>query len=78
MARHKIEHVRYNCPEVNHTVTLDLKYLLIGCDQTSRSKIKLIGFDCRNKVNCRVATARPNDSMSFNWNLCPAYKERCK
>jgi hypothetical protein len=78
MAKHKIEHVRYKCPEVNNTVTLDLKYVLVSCNQTPSYKRKLVDFDCNNKENCKVATADPNDSISFNWNLCPAYKEKFK
>lgn len=78
MARQKIEHERYNCSEVNNTVTLDLKYVFIDCDQTPSNKRKLINFDCQNKTNCKVATSHPNGSISFNWNLCPAYKEKFK
>ena len=78
MDKHKIEHVKYNCSVVNNTVNLNLKYTIIGCDQASTYKTKLIDFDCGNKLNCRVATAQSNGSTSFDWNLCPAYKEKVK
>lgn len=78
MDKHKIERVRYKCSEANNTVTLDLEYVLIGCDQTPTHKRKLVGFDCQNKVNCKVATSHSDGSISFDWNLCPAHKEKFK
>jgi|GEM_PF-6297477 len=75
MHKSETEKVSYECPEVGSPVTLTLKYAIIGCDQEPRIKRKLMGFDCANKLNCRVTTTLPSGS-SFNWSLCPAHNQR--
>ena len=75
MHKNKTEKVRYDCPEVGSPVTLTLKWALIGCDQATHTKRKLVHLDCGNKLNCKVTTTLTS-GPSFDWSLCPAHKQR--
>ena len=69
MPAKEIQRVPYPCSKLGKNAHLVLGYL------KRNNKRFLTEFDCENCQECEVGKEGPRGSWSFNWDICPAYKE---